>query len=138
VRTVLAAEQREKNIEAALRDVQRRERARAGELEALIDAVPAVVLVAHDAEARRITGNRAAAEMLRMPKDANMSKGALHDSPAHYRLLKDSKSPRRSRHRGDLASTQRRHPDWSMAAHGQWRAPADRRQGRGRSTATKR
>jgi PAS domain S-box-containing protein len=91
VRTMLAAEQREKNIEAALRDMQRRERARAAELEALMDAVPAVVLVAHDADARRITGNRAAAEMLRMPKEANMSKGALHDSPAHYRLLKDGK-----------------------------------------------
>ncbi len=90
VRTVLAAEQREKNIEAALRDMQRRERARAAELEALMDAVPAVVLVAHDADARRITGNRAAAEMLRMPKDTNMSKAALSGT-MHYRLFKDGK-----------------------------------------------
>src|SRR6266436_2055658 len=48
--------------EKALRESEARERARAKELETVLDAVPVPVLIAHDAECRRITGNRAGYE----------------------------------------------------------------------------
>lgn len=61
--------------------------ARNQELAAVMDAVPALVWVAEDADARRITGSRAAAEFLRMPPAANMSKTAPeHERPRHFRV----------------------------------------------------
>jgi signal transduction histidine kinase len=71
-----------------LRESEARERARAEELQAIMDAVPAVVLIAHDAEARRMTANRAALELLRIPPGGTPSKTAERP-PTHYRVLRN-------------------------------------------------
>ncbi len=50
--------------EKAIADSEQRERARAAELSAVLDAVPAAVWIAHDTQGTRLTGNRAAHALL--------------------------------------------------------------------------
>ena len=58
-------------VQVVFRDVTERRRtelalqARTAELETVLDTVPISVWLAHDPEARRVTGNRAAAHRLR-------------------------------------------------------------------------
>jgi signal transduction histidine kinase len=60
-------------------------RERAEELAALMEATPAVTFIAHDADARLITGNRAAREVLRVDVGANLSKTApAGQVPVHF------------------------------------------------------
>jgi PAS domain S-box-containing protein len=76
--------------EQALREISARERARAAQLQAVMDAVPAVVWIAHDPDARFITGNLAASQILRMPASANLSKTAPdNQAPTHFKVFKD-------------------------------------------------
>jgi PAS domain S-box-containing protein len=70
-----------KAAEQALRDSEERGVARAAELEAVLEAVPAAVMITHDADARRIESNRFGHETLRVPVDCNMSKAAERDAP---------------------------------------------------------
>jgi signal transduction histidine kinase len=73
-----------------LRHSEARERARAEELQAIMDAVPAAVLIAHDPDARKISGSRTAYDLFRIPPGSNLSKsGDL--PPTHFRVLKDGK-----------------------------------------------
>lgn len=65
----------EKSIRALL-ESKWREAARAAELEAVMDAVPAAVWIAHDRECQRITGSRYSYELLRLPVGSNASKPA--------------------------------------------------------------
>lgn len=70
-----------KAVEAALRS-------RTAELEAVMATVPAAVWLVHDPEARRITGNRHAAELLRLAPGDNVSLAAPPgERPAHVRVL---------------------------------------------------
>jgi len=77
-------------IEQTLRESEVREKTRAAQLAALMEAVPASVLIAHDPECRLITGNLAACELLRMPPGGNLSKSAPDgERPGHYRIFRD-------------------------------------------------
>src|SRR6266478_3910427 len=78
-----------KRAEEALRESEARERAKAKDLETVLDAVPVPVLIAHDAECRRITGNRAGYEQLRMAAGKNFSKSGPLEDRLSFRLLQD-------------------------------------------------
>jgi PAS domain S-box-containing protein len=78
-----------KRTEDSLRESERRERARAVELEALMDAAPAAIFVAHDSACRYMTGNRAAYDLLRMPPGSNLSKTPpTGEDPTKLRTMK--------------------------------------------------
>ncbi len=70
-----------KQMEQALRDSEARYRARSAELELLVDAIPTPVWIADDPDCRHIRGNRAAAELLGMAVDANLSATPPRDQP---------------------------------------------------------
>jgi PAS domain S-box-containing protein len=73
--------------EQALRASEGLARARTDQLEAIMDAVPAVVWLAHDAGANMVTGNRVASEFLRMTGDDNQSLSAPRgEAPTHFRV----------------------------------------------------
>src|SRR5262245_55600991 len=63
-------------------------RERVEEIEALIEAVPAVVLIARDPDCKLMTGNRVAHEALRMSKGENISKTAPDGRhPTHFKVM---------------------------------------------------
>lgn len=58
----------------------------------LLDTLPIAVFVAHDPECRRITGNRAAHEILRVPVGVNLSKSApAGQEPLQFQLYRDGR-----------------------------------------------
>ncbi len=66
------------------------ERARAEELQTVLDAVPAAVWIAHDPECRSITGSRFSYEVIRLPEGANASMSAPEgERPTTFRMLQD-------------------------------------------------
>ena len=69
-----------------LRKSEESERAQRGELEALMDAIPAIVLIAHDARCEVITGNRATTEILRLPAGANPFRKPDGKSPPAFKF----------------------------------------------------
>ncbi len=78
-----------KRSQEALRESEARERSRVKELEAILDAVPVPVLIAHDAECLHITGNRAASEQLREVKSQNLSQSAPPGERPAFRQIKN-------------------------------------------------
>lgn len=81
-----------KQAELALRESEKRERERATELEALLEAVPTVVFIAHDPDCHRITGNRAANELLRLNAGDEASLTAPGPGrPTHFKVMKDGR-----------------------------------------------
>ena len=74
----------------ALRESESRERARAAEVEALMDAAPAAIFIAHDAGCLSMTGNPTAHALLRREAGKNLSKSAPEgERPMNFRTMKD-------------------------------------------------
>ena len=79
-----------KLAEEALRESEERERQRAAELQAIMEAVPAAVFIALDPECRSIFGSRCTYDLFRMPPGSNLSQSAPEgERPAHFRIMKD-------------------------------------------------
>ena len=78
-----------KKTEDALRESEKRERARSDELAAVLDAVPVAVYIARDPQVFQITGNRLSYEWLRIPAGTNLSKSAPEgERPEMFKLFK--------------------------------------------------
>jgi len=75
-----------KRAEDALRTSEAGERARGMELETLMDAIPIAVFIAHDATCQKMTGNRAAMKLLRLPKGSNPSASAPDAERPNYQI----------------------------------------------------
>ena len=81
-----------KRAEEELHKAKEEAERRARELEALMDAVPALIWVARDTECLSMTGNRAVYEFLGMPYGANVSKTAHEtERPVHFRALRNGR-----------------------------------------------
>jgi PAS domain S-box-containing protein len=79
-----------RRVQAALRESEERERGRSEELSKLLDAVPAAVWFARDAEATVISGNQLSYEWLLAPEGANASSpGGTGDGQGNVRIVKD-------------------------------------------------
>ncbi|MGE0454935.1 MAG: response regulator [Vicinamibacteria bacterium] len=88
-----ARQAREKEAaDAGRQEAEARERRRAAELEALLAAIPIPVWIAHDPQARRITGNPAANRLMRVSAGDNVSlAGPASERSADYRVLRDGR-----------------------------------------------
>jgi PAS domain S-box-containing protein len=78
-----------KAAEQALRESEAREHARADEITAIMDAVPVSVVIAHDAECRKVTGNRTTYALRRLPQGVNIASGNPEGPAPVPRLEKD-------------------------------------------------
>lgn len=74
-------------MEQALQNGGARERAKTKELETVLEAVPIPILIAHDAECRLITANRAGYELLMAPRGSNLSKSAPANEQPRVRIM---------------------------------------------------
>jgi PAS domain S-box-containing protein len=80
---------------SALQESELRASERAGELAVVIEAVPVPLIIVHDAEARHMTGNKAAADLVRIPGGGEISKSAPDDlKPSHFKSFKDGRELR--------------------------------------------
>ncbi|HEX9243737.1 MAG TPA: ATP-binding protein [Anaeromyxobacter sp.] len=100
----------QKRTQQALRENEERARARALELQTVLDAVPAAVWIARDPRGDRIDANGFGAELLRRRPDQNVSLTAPgEDRPLHYhverggRTLRPDELPLQSAARGQAS-----------------------------------
>ena len=81
-----------KQTEARLVDMERTVRQRAVELQAVLDAVPAYVFIAHDADCSYMASNATTYELLRLPFGSNVSKSAAAgERPETFRAMKNGR-----------------------------------------------
>jgi PAS domain S-box-containing protein len=78
-----------KQAERELRESEARERARAKELETVLEMLPIPVVIAHDAECRQMTANRMGHKHLRLQPGANPSLSANATGRPRLRFLRD-------------------------------------------------
>jgi PAS domain S-box-containing protein len=63
---------------------------RAIELQAMMEAIPALVFITHDPESSYMTGNRATHDLFGVPLEGNVSKSApQQEQPATFRAMRD-------------------------------------------------
>ena len=80
----------EMDLEQSRDELKVRVRERTAELEALMEAVPAIVWIAHDVECQRITGNWAGNRFLRIGAGTNASITAPDaERPTHFRVFRE-------------------------------------------------
>jgi PAS domain S-box-containing protein len=76
----------------ALRDAQRKVVEEKDNLQTLLETLPVAVMIAQDRECRRISGNPAAEQLLRMRPGGNVSKTAPPgEQPEHFRILQQGR-----------------------------------------------
>ncbi len=81
----------QKQTEFAVKRSEAEARAREAELAAILDAVPAITFIAHDAECQNMTSNREAYDFLRLPYGSNTSRSAPAESRPDFRALSDGR-----------------------------------------------
>ncbi len=78
------------DAQEALVQTQERERRKREELEAILAAIPAAVLIAEDAACTTMTANLQGYELLRLPPQANVSKSApAEQAPKNFEVFRD-------------------------------------------------
>jgi PAS domain S-box-containing protein len=78
-----------KQTEEWLRERESQARARAAELQAIMDAAPVAIFIAKDAECRHIEGNRTASALLRQQPDTDLGELARNYKREGMRVLRD-------------------------------------------------
>jgi PAS domain S-box-containing protein len=82
----------QKRAEEELRISGHRERERAEELAAMLEAVPTPVIIVHNSDGTHMTGNRATDELFRQPRGTEISLSAPPEvRPGHFRAMKDGR-----------------------------------------------
>ena len=84
-----------RRVEEALQRSEAEARARADDLAAIMDAMPAITFIAHDPQCLSMTSSRAAIEFLRLKSDANTSLSApAAERPRNFRPLQNGRELR--------------------------------------------
>jgi PAS domain S-box-containing protein len=74
----------------ALRASESQAGKQAAELQAIMDAAPAIILTAHDSKCLRVSGNRTAYVLMRQKPGSNLSMAATeHERPTNRRVMKE-------------------------------------------------
>jgi len=82
-----------KRMERALMESERKQRQRTAELKIFLDAVPAAVWIAHDAECKLITGNRTSYDLLRLPQGSNIAFMGPEETPSpNFRVFRNGRA----------------------------------------------
>ncbi len=79
-----------KRAEETLRKAEELQREKRQELETLLEAIPAAVFIAEGADCTRITGNRTAHDLLRIPDNISISEPAEF-IPKHFELFSEGR-----------------------------------------------
>lgn len=80
-----------KKTEAELNRARAEAKAYADNMGAIFDAAPAAALFSHDRKCERVTSNRAAYELLRMPYGSNVSKSAPPGEQPNFRIFENGR-----------------------------------------------
>lgn len=78
-----------KQTEEDLKQARGEAKVHADDMTAIFDAVPAAVFFSHDRKCEKITSNRAAYELLRMPYGSNLSQSAPPEERPHFRVFEN-------------------------------------------------